>query len=84
MQTQLELGNRCHYLQQEKSPLGSSSIAVVGVPATSPLFAINELVPGDSGGKTAFVAEVLLKTWCGMAGSGGEMAVRYCKSICII
>lgn len=41
----------------------------------SPLLAINELVPGDSGGKIAFRFEV--KILCGTTGgSGGEIVDR--------
>jgi hypothetical protein len=50
-----------------------SSIWVLGVSPESSLTAIKELVPGDSGGKTAFSDVNIL---AGMAGSGAEMVER--------
>lgn len=48
-------------------------MGVFGVPPESSLCAINELVPGDSGGKTAFSEVKIL--W-GITASGGEIVER--------
>lgn len=52
-----------------------------GVPPESSLLAIKALVPGDSGGNTAFSDEALRR---GTTGCGGEMVERYRMSICMI
>lgn len=49
------------------------SVDVFGMSLVSSLLAINELVPGDSGGKTAFSEENILG---GTAGSGFEILER--------
>ena len=57
------------WLKQEKHPFGSVSILVFGVSPEPSLTAINELVPGDSGGNTAF-SEVKTLGGGAMAASG--------------
>ncbi|KAJ6860536.1 hypothetical protein NC651_036815 [Populus alba x Populus x berolinensis] len=54
----------------KKKLLGLSSIWVLGICPKSSLTAIKELVPGDSGGKTAFSD---VKILAGMTGFGAEM-----------
>lgn len=59
--------------QQKKKPLGLFAIGVFGVSPASSRTPISVLVPGDSGGKTAF-SDVNIRG--GMAGFRGEMVER--------
>lgn len=68
-------------MKQNRNPPDFSSDWAFGVSPISSRTAINELVPGDSGGKTTFSE---LNTRAGTTGSGGEIVDRYFRSICTI
>lgn len=55
--------------------------AAFGVSPESSLLAIKALVPGDSGGSTAFSDEAIRAR---TTGCGGEIVERYRRSICMI
>jgi len=70
-----------HYSKQQKKPLGLSSVTSLGVSPVLSRLAINELVPGDSGGRMEFS---LVNIREGIAGSRGAMVEKYWRSIWII
>lgn len=69
-------------MKQEKKLFGFSSISSFGTSRVPCLVAaIKELVPGDSGGSTAFSGGCILGD---VTCSSDEMVDRYLKSICMI